>query len=118
MIDDDEGSGGAVGEGAASILYDYYKYLTSLCIFSLGGVLALADRIPEAGRGRELVVGALVVISLAALLAFTGVGEFARSRSEGTAARQSVLRYSGKAPVLLSIGLGMFIYLFTKSIFR
>ena len=114
MIEDDRDA--LAGQSGSAIRYDYYKYLTSLCIFSLGGVLALADRVPEEGRGKELLIGALVVISFAAVLSFSGVGEFVRAASEGSAPRKSSLKWAAIAPVALSVGLGMFIYLFVKSL--
>ncbi len=117
MIDDDESRVSASNTDGSEMLYDYFKYLTSLCVFSLGGVLALADRVPADGRGKELLVAALGVLCLAGLFAFTGVGEMVKARSKGVPVRPAAIRYAAATPLLLAVGLGMFTYLFTRSLF-
>ena len=57
MIDEDAPPSGDGEE----MLYDYLKHLTSLCLFSLGGVAALADKVH--GRSRVPLVIALAVIA-------------------------------------------------------
>ena len=114
MIDDGDMQHAA--DDGALLRYDYFKFLTSLSIFSLGGVLALADRVPSEGRGKALLIAALAVVGLAGILAFTVVGEIVRSRTEGVPARASAIKWSGAAPMVLSVGLGMFVYLFVKSL--
>lgn len=118
MTEDDEPAEAAGGGDTDPIVYDYFKFLTSLCVLSLGGVLALADKVGPEGRGRELLVGALVVICAAGLFAFTSIGEIVRARSRREPLRPAAKRYQSLAPMLLSIGLGMFTYLFVRSLFR
>jgi len=94
-----------------TLLYDYFKHLTSLCIVSLGGVLALIS------SGKKLpsnsVVAVLIVLALAGLLSFSGAGEIVRARFQRRAVHKSLNFCRIAAPVLLSIGVGMFVYLFT-----
>ena len=98
------------GDGE-TLLYDYFKHLTSLCIVSLGGVLAL---VPNAkGLPHGLIAGVLVVLSAAALLSFSGAAEIVRARFQRKPLGKSVNFYRVSAPVLLSVGVGMFVYLFT-----
>ncbi|RYD99973.1 MAG: hypothetical protein EOP61_14205 [Sphingomonadales bacterium] len=106
MIDEDEP---APHQGEA-LLYDYFKHLTSLCLISLGGVLALADKVQ--GRGAMLVIGALGVIGIAALLSFSGAGEIVEARCKGKPLARHLDWYRIASPALLSIGLGMFLYIF------
>jgi hypothetical protein len=97
-----------------TLLYDYFKHLTSLCIVSLGGVLALA---PNAkGLPPALIIAALVVVGVAALLSFSGAGEIVRARFQRRPVHKTVDFCRVVAPVLLSIGVGMFVYLFTRTL--
>jgi len=101
----------AVETGDATLLYDYFKHLTSLCIVSLGGVLAL---LPNAkGFPHGLLAAVLVVLSGAALLSFSGAAEIVRTRFKGLPLGKSVDFYRITAPMLLAVGVGMFVYLFT-----
>jgi hypothetical protein len=112
MIETDEAM--EAGHDGETLLYDYFKHLTSLCIVSLGGVLALA---PNAkGLPPRLIVAALVVVGVSALLSFTGAGEIARARFQRRPIHKSIDFCRIVAPVLLSIGVGMFVYLFTRTL--
>ena len=84
------------------------------CAGSAGrGVLALADKVQ--GRSATLLVGAVAVIGLAALLSFTATGQIVDARMGGKPVKARDLSRSA-APVLLFVGLGMFVYLFTGSL--
>lgn len=107
VADDDPVEANADG---VTLLYDFFKHLTSLCVLSLGGVLAL---IPNAkGAKPELIVTVLVVIGAAAVLSFSGASEIVRSRLLGKPAHRTLHFCRIAAPALLSVGLGMFVYLF------
>lgn len=101
----------AVETGDTTLLYDYFKHLTSLCIVSLGGVLALVPNAKAFPHG--LIAAVLVVLSGAALMSFTGAAEIVRARFKDLPLGKSVNFYRVTAPVLLSVGVGMFVYLFT-----
>jgi hypothetical protein len=111
MIDEDEGAGPDAGE---ALLYDFFKHLTSLCLFSLGGVLALTEKVHGSNTG--LLVGALVIIGTAALLSFSGAGEIVGARYKRLPLRKHLNYYRVISPVLLSTGLGMFLYLFLQTL--
>ena len=106
MIEEDEK---APAEGE-TLLYDYFKHLTSLCLLSLGGVLALAEKVQ--GRSSTLVIAALAVIGLAALISFSAAGEIVDARYKGKPLAKHLDLYRFASPALLSIGLGMFLYIF------
>ena len=102
------------GADGATLLYDYFKHLTSLCILSLGGVLAL---IPNArGLKPGLIIAVLVVLGLAALLSFAGTSEIVRARFLNSPLQKTVNMCRVAAPALLSIGVGMFVYLFARTL--
>ena len=112
-MSDDDGELVRHTSDGEQMLYDFCKHVTSLCLFSLGGVLALADKVQ--GRSAGLLVGAVAVIGLAALLSFTATGQIVDARMGGKPVRTRDLSRSA-APVLLFVGLGMFVYLFTGSL--
>lgn len=97
----------------ATLLYDYFKHLTGLCLFSLGGVAALTDKL--AGRSLVLLVLTLLVIGLAGLVSFTATGSIVDSRSKGKPIRRDISYCRHAAPLMLSVGLGMFLYLFVTA---
>jgi hypothetical protein len=112
MSDIDEET--TLDSGGEALLYDYFKHLTSLCILSLGGVLAL---VPNAkGVKPVAIILVLVVLGLAGMLSFSGTSEIVRARFLGKPLQKSVNYCRIAAPVLLSIGVGMFVYLFTRTL--
>lgn len=109
MIDDDAS---AAGDGE-TVLYDYLKHLTALCLFSLGGVAALADKVH--GRSAISLVIALGAIGLAAFSSFVATGMIVEARLAGKPLGGGIRLYRHASPLLLSIGIGMFVYLFIES---
>ena len=99
---------------AETLLYDYFKHLTSLCIVSLGGVLALVPNSKDLSRAA--IIAVLAVLGGAALLSFTGAGEIVRARYRRQPLGKGVNLCRIAAPVLLSVGVGMFIYLFSRTL--
>lgn len=97
----------------AGLLYDYFKHLTALCLFSLGGVAALAEKV--AARSLVLLVLTFAVIGLAGFTSFFATGSIVDSRCTGRLIRKDITAYRHAAPLLLAFGLGMFLYLFVKS---
>jgi len=112
MTEEDEGKA-LDAVGGETLLYDYFKHLTQLSLFSLGGVLALAG--PARGA-RGLLIAALVVIGSSALISFSGAGEIVRTRFQGKPTAKYLDFYRISAPILLSLGLGIFLYLFIKTL--
>jgi hypothetical protein len=107
---DDDGPMPATGD---EILYDFLKHLTSLCLFALGGVLALADKVQ--GKSGKSVIIAVGVIALAAFCSFIATSMVVEARTSGKPPKRSLGLYRHASPLLLSVGLGMFLYLFARS---
>lgn len=112
MTEEDEGLA-LDAEGGEALLYDYFKHLTQLSLFSLGGVLALAG---SAQSVRALLIAALLVIGSSALISFSGAGEIVRTRFHGKPTAKYLDFYRISAPILLSLGLGIFLFLFIKTL--
>lgn len=97
------------------VLYDYFKHLTTLSLLVLGGILTLS----QTERGAELklpgVLIVVAVVTLAGVLSFSGSSEIARAHFHGDAPKRIDL-YRKAAPVILSLGVGMFLFLFRKAL--
>ena len=111
MDEEDEVPGAGDGE---TLLYDFFKHLTSLSLLSLGGVLALSDKL--SGRAATLLIGALGIIGVALIFSFTGSSQIVEARFKGRPLHKSIEICRIAAPILLSLGLGMFLYLFVKTL--
>jgi hypothetical protein len=111
MTDEDNAANTHDGE---FMLYDHYKHVTSLCLFSLAGGVALADK--AEGRWAVMLVIALVLIGTAALFSFTSSGLIVQARLDGKPSNQH-RSIAGKLPgILLAVGIGMLLYIFTRSL--
>lgn len=107
------------GEGADArdsemLLYDHFKHLTSLCLFSLGGGVALADKVE--GRSAPMLIVALVVIGIAGVTSFGAAGYIVEMRYTGKPLTRNLNRYRVASPLLLSVGIGMFLYIFARTL--
>lgn len=101
---------------AATYLYDYFKHLTSLSILTLGGVLAISTGAGAAGTAKGLMVIVVVLVGLAALMAFSGTSEIVRQKITGETKEKSLAFYRIGAPITLLLGVGAFLYLFLKGL--
>lgn len=111
MNDGDDVPGGQDGW---MMLYDSFKHVTSLCLFSLAGGVALQDK--AQGRWAVMLVVALVMIGIAGVISFAATGQIVDARLAGRTTIPN-LRFSRGAPgVLLSIGIGILLYIFTRSL--
>jgi hypothetical protein len=111
MTDEDEAL--EPGPDALAMLYDSFKHVTSLCLFSLAGGVALADK--AAGRWAVMLIAALVMIGVAAAISLSGTGMIVDARLEG---RKTIpnLRFHRTVPgILLAAGIGVLLYVFARS---
>ncbi len=96
-----------------SLLYDYFKHITSLCLLSLAGVAALSEKVH--GRSTVLVILALLVIGATGFGSFLATGLIVASKTGGKPLDRTIHFYRTGAPVLLSFGIGVFLYVFLQS---
>jgi surface polysaccharide O-acyltransferase-like enzyme len=99
------------------VLYDYFKHLTTMSLLVLGGVLTLS----QTDKGAEMKLATLLmvvgVVTLAGLVSFSASGEIARAHFHGEEPKRIDL-YRKAAPMLLLLGVGMFLFLFGKALGR
>jgi hypothetical protein len=114
MIDEQDMFNKQSGE-AAAILYDWFKHLTSLSLLALGGVLSLSQ-----GAGGEikksLLIFALILLATSVIASFSGAAEVVKARTTGTPIATYTNILLGTSGICLSLGLGVFIYIFVKVI--
>lgn len=96
------------------LLYDYFKHLTSLSLLSLGGMLAMAEK----AKGTEsfgMLIAVMATVAFAAICSFSGASEIVASRFRADRKPRQIGFYRVAAPVLLSFGIGGFLYMFAKT---
>jgi len=120
MIEDDSrvgpkpgDDGGAYGEG---LLYDFSKFLTTLAILALGGVLTLTQTADHDDIKTTNIVIAVVAIALAGTLALTTANSIAYARGSGQILPGNLHRYVLAAMGLLGTGVGSFLYMWLDSL--
>jgi hypothetical protein len=117
MTDEDDKLGGLARERDGDLLlYDFFKHLTSLALLTLGGVLIIIKDVDPKDVKPFMVIIDIVFISLSGILAFSGSSEIARARYTGAAPTRSLEISRRGAPLLLTIGVGMFLAMFVDSL--
>lgn len=97
------------------ILYDYFKHLTTLSLLTLGGILTLTQTERGAGMKASTVAMVVGVVTLAGVLSFMASSEIARAHFHGEEPKRVDL-YRKAAPAILCTAVGMFLFLFHKSL--
>lgn len=117
MTEEDDKLPGAPREQDGDLLlYDFFKHLTSLALLTLGGVLIVIQKVDPKDVKPFMVIIDIAVVSLSGILAFSGSSEIARARYTGTAPARSLEVSRKGAPILLTIGVGMFLAMFVDSL--
>ena len=98
------------------LLYDFFKHLTSLVLLTLGGVLVVAQAADPKDVKPGIVIAVLIIISASGICAFGGSSEIVRARYTGSVPRKGLDFYRRAAPILLALGVGMFLSLFVDSL--
>ena len=94
------------GEG---LLYDLGKFLTSLSLFAIGGVLTVADTARAGDIKAFNLITITIALAAAAVLAASTSGGIAYSRFTGKPLPRHLHHYARASFALLAVGLGMFI---------
>ncbi len=100
------------------LLYDYFKYLTSLVLLTLGGMLIVMKDFDPSDVKPGFVIAAIILISSSGVLAFGGTGEIVRARYTGAPPKWSLKAARHVAPSLLAAGLGLFLAMFVDSLIK
>ena len=117
MIEDDETPKPSPRDGEL-LVYDFFKYLTSLVVLVLGGMLIVMKDFDPADVKPRMVIVAIIVISTAGVLAFSGAAEIVRARATGSPTHKSLTFLRAGAPGLLALGLGLFLSMFIDSLVK
>lgn len=99
-----------------SLLYDFAKYLTTLAILALGGVLTLTQTVDRTDIKTFNIVASIIAISLAGTLAVTTANSIAHARASGQPVPRYLHRYIAAAMALLGMGMGMFLYMWMDTL--
>ena len=113
MIDND--SGPPRGPDADALLYDWFKHLTSLSLLTLGGVLSLSQIAKGDPFYKWGLLGSLLAVGFAAVLAFSGASQIVRARTGNTPRPKGVPMLEKGAEAALGLGVGAFLYIFVKA---
>ena len=115
MIDDQNGV--PVPQDSEALLYDWFKHLTSLSLLTLGGILSISQLVTEGGFKKHTVMVLLVAVGLSGVIGFTGAESIVQARTTGTPLPKSlhVMRKIGTAT--FGMGVGAFLYIFTKAVY-
>ncbi len=95
------------------ILYDYFKHLTTLSLLVLGGILTISQTAKGAAMKAPGVMVVAGVVTLAGVISFSAASEIARAHYHRDEPKRLDF-YRKSAPVILSLGVGMFLFLFQK----
>ena len=102
------------GEG---LLYDLGKFLTSLSLFAIGGVLTVADTAKPGDIKPFNLISISIALAGAALLGALTSGQIACGRFTGKPLSPHLHNYARVAFALLAVGLGMFMAMWIDKLY-
>lgn len=111
-MDEDSAAAELPAHDRELLLYDYFKHLTSLVLITLGGLLLVMKDFDRRDARPWMVAAIFVLISLSGVLSFAGAGEIVASRFTGRKKERTLRLLRVVSPVLLALGLGLFISMF------
>ena len=106
---------GAPVTGRESMIYDWFKHLTSLSLLALGGVLSLSQ-VPDVDVKKGSLMLVVILLAVAGIAAFSGADQLVRATADGKPMPRQVNWLRTLATLLLGLGLGAFLSMFMDSI--
>jgi hypothetical protein len=101
---------------AETLLYDFFKHMTSLALIALGGVLTISQ-VPDA-EIRPFSLGMVVaLLSIAGVFGFAGMDEIVKARLAGRDASRRISFYRKVCPAAFAVGVGGFLSIFFRTIY-
>lgn len=116
MVDDDPKPVGVAPDDQLVVLYDWFKYLTSLSLFTLGGVLSISQAAEPGQIKPAMFVVVLVFVSISGVLAFSGAGVIVGNRTNNQPLPDYTHKLSSISAMSLMVGVGAFIYVMVKAL--
>jgi hypothetical protein len=112
VIDDEDSQAKPdIGSDGELLLYDYLKWVTTLSLLTLGGVLSLSQASDIELEHFEIGM-VLIPICLAGITALSGVDSIVRARAGGAPRKYRPITYMRVAMAGLGIGTGAFLSMF------
>ena len=99
-----------------SLLYDFAKFLTTLSILALGGVLTLTQTADRSDIKTFNIVMAIGAIAVAGTLAVTTANSIAYARASAQDLPRNLHRYIVAAMALLGTGMGIFLFMWMDTL--
>lgn len=99
-----------------TLLYDFAKFLTTLSMIALGGVLTLSGAAAEGRIAPSVLYTALIAIGAAGVLAIVTASDLVSARAQGREPAPRLRRQVGWSMGLLGIGAGSFLGMFLDTI--
>ena len=108
MIEDEGQERGESGDAA----YDFFKYMTSLTLLTLGGVITVSQMAQPGDLKKTTLIIVLGTVALAAVASFLGAAEVVTSKAPHGPSAPHVRTYLKLAPTLFLVGIGAFLFMF------
>ena len=99
-----------------ALLYDYAKFLTTLSLLALGGVLTLTQTAEPKEMKKAVIAFVLGAIALAGIAAVSAAGAMVEAQSGGRQPRISARTQIKIATALLGVGAGGFLMMWWKTL--
>ena len=99
-----------------AVMYDFAKFLTTLALLMLGGVLTVTQTADKAVAKPAVVAVVMGFISFSGILAISAAGKLARINIGNDYPGFTPRRYLKAAIILLSAGAGSFLFLWWKTL--
>lgn len=98
-----------------SMIYDWFKHLTSLSLLALGGALSLSQ-LPDVEVKKGSLTMVVLLLAAAGIAAFGGADQLVRATADGKPIPRQVHWMRTIATLLLGFGLGAFLSVFMESL--
>lgn len=98
------------------LLYDYSKYLLTLALLVLGGVLSLTQGAAAEAIPRKPLIVVVVLLAVSGVSSLSAANEVVRARTEGRAVRARSRYFSQAAMGTLGMGVGAFLSVWVKAL--
>ena len=92
-----------------ALLYDFSKFLTTLSLLALGGVLTLTESADQTDIKPFSIAMVLVLITLSGVLSVTAANNLVLARSGGEEPHKNLRRQVRIAMASLAVGTGVFL---------
>ena len=110
MIEEQEGPPRGVHDGD-HYLYDFFKYLTSVSLLSLGALFTFLGMETAKGVPELAKAAAVLVLGLAAFMAFFGAEQLVAAKAKGERIGPAVYRLRKWAPQVYGVGFAILAYI-------